>query len=307
VGHQIWACLTLEKLIEDGHEIVGVVTEKDSFDDESYKRMAKYDCYCSLKGTAESLGRTVYQPNNVNSEDFIKVLDSLNPELIVMISYHTIIQKPLLDRYTIINAHGAPLPRYRGRAPINWAIINGEGESAVTVHFVNEGIDTGDIIYQKKVKIKEMDTSIDVLKRSLPFYPKLVSKAVKAIERGNPPRIPQNSFEGTYFPTRRPEDGLISWDRDSRDINNLIRALAKPFPGAFTFHKGKKIIVWESGLPPIKTRISPVPGIIFGKTEKGEIKVTTKDSYIILGKIQPVEANEIVPTDYFKMGSKLGT
>lgn len=306
MGHQIWACLTLNKLIGDGHEILGVITERDSFDNESYKRLAEYGCYGSLKETAEDLGLTVYQPNNVNSEDFIKVIDSLRPELIVIVSYHTIIKKPLLDKYTIINAHGAPLPRYRGRAPINWAIINGECETAVTVHFIDEDIDTGDIIYQDKVEIKDTDTAIAVLKRSLPLYPKLVSKAVKAIERGDPPRIPQNPFDGSYFPTRRPDDGLIDWSNESTDIYNLVRALAKPFPGAFTFHKGKKIIIWESRLPPAKTRISAVTGIVFGKTEKGEVKVTTKDSYIIIGNIQPEGSDAMVPTDYFKVGAKLG-
>lgn len=307
MGHQIWACLTLEKLIEDGHQIVGVVTELDSFDDDSYKRMAEYGCYCSLKEKAENLGIRVFQPDNVNSKDFVEIIASLNPELIVIVSYHSIIKKPLLDLYTIINAHGAPLPNYRGRAPINWAIINGEKETAVTVHFIDEGIDTGDIIFQEKVEIKDTDTAIDVLKRSLPLYPKLVSEALKAIELGNPPRRPQNLFEGSYFPTRRPEDGLISWDRTSEDIYNFIRALAKPSPGAFTFHKGKKIIVWESKLPNTKNRISPVSGIIFGKTDKGEIKVSTKDSYIIISKIQPETSDEMAALDYFKLGDKLGT
>lgn len=282
LGHQKWACLALEKLVKDGHNIVGVVTEKDSFDDASYKSLVKYGCYASLKETAINLGLKVFQPENIHDEKFLKIMSELDPDLLVVVSYHTIIKEPILSKYTIINAHGAPLPRYRGRAPINWAIINGEDHTGVTVHFIDPGIDTGDIIFQELVPIKSDDTTIDVLRRSLDYYPRMVSEAVEQIENGTVRRIKQDNSKASYFPKRKPEDGLINWSWTTERIYNFIRALTKPYPGAFTFLNDKKMFLWKSSKPEEKIKTSSKPGTVLYVSPK--LQIATGDAFIIIDK-----------------------
>ena len=295
LGHQKWACLTLERLVKDGHEIVGVVTEKDSFDDASYKSLAKYDCYASLKETAVKLGLKVFQPDNIHDESFLQIMNDLNPDLLVVVSYHTIIKEPILSKYTIINAHGAPLPKYRGRAPINWAIINGEDYTGVTVHFIDPGIDTGDIILQEKVPIKDDDTTIDVLKKSLDYYPRMVSEAVKQVNDGTVKRIKQDNSKASYFPKRKPEDGLIDWFQTTDQIYNFIRALTKPYPGAFTFLNGKKVLIWNSSKPDVKIKSDSNPGTVLYSSPK--LQIATKDSFIIIEEFEIEENVSILEGD----------
>ncbi|MBN2518201.1 MAG: methionyl-tRNA formyltransferase [Candidatus Altiarchaeota archaeon] len=305
MGHQKWGCLALEALLKKGHKIVGVVTERDSFDDASYKALAEYGCYDSLKEFAKKQGLQVYQPDDANDAKFIKVVDGLAPELIVIVSYHTIIKKQLIEKYRIINAHGAPLPHYRGRAPINWAIINGEQKTGVTVHFIDEGVDTGPIILQEMVGIGENEAAIEVMRKTLPLYGKLVVEAVDRIEKGTVKRTPQDPYSGTYFPKRTAEDGLIDWGWDTQDLHNWIRALTRPYPGAFTLYRGRKLFVWESEIPKEKKRVSPIPGIVFGRTKEGGIKVSTRDSFIILKSAQIEGEEEKAPAESVKIGDYL--
>lgn len=286
MGHQKWACMVIEKLLEDGHEIVAVITETDSFDSSGdYEKFAPYGCYDSLKKTAEKHNLPVMQPKDVHQLNVLEKIWTLNPDLIVVVSYHAILKEPLIGNYTIINAHGALLPKYRGRAPINWAIINGETETGVTVHFIDKGIDTGDIILQEMVEINQNDTAIEVLKKTLPLYPKLVSTAVMQIEEGYVQRKKQDLSKGSYFPKRRPEDGVIDWNKTTRDVYNWTRALTKPYPGAFTFVNCKKLFVWNAELPQSAVKQKEPPGTVVSRSENS-ISVATSDSFIVLTSIE---------------------
>jgi len=310
MGHNKWACMALRALLEAGYKVVGVITETDEFDQreaQTYKKFARYGAYESLKETAHEAGLDVYQPEDINDPGFIRKIEALAPDLLVCVSYHAIIKKELLNKYKqrIINAHLAPLPYYRGRAPINWAIINGEDHTAVTVHFMDEGVDTGPIIVQDSVPIYDNDRAIDVLLRALPYFPKLILRAIQLIEKGEVEAIPQNPYEGSYFPKRTPEDGLIDWKYEkARDIHNKIRALTDPYPGAFSYYQGNKVIFISSELPKNQKRISPVGGIIFGKNPDYSVKVTTIDGFILIKEIR-IKEQEIAAAHYFKMGGKL--
>lgn len=313
LGHNKWACLTLRALVEAKHEIVGVITETDEYDKreaEVYRRFARYEAYESLKELTTELGLPLYQPHDIHDPEFIKLIEKrLQPDLLVCVSYHAILKKPLLERYPnrIINAHLAPLPHYRGRAPLNWAIINGEDHTAVTVHFIDEGIDTGPIIAQEMIPIGEDDRAIDVLLRALPYFPKLVLQAIKQIEADNVRPRSQEPYEGSYFPKRTPEDGLIDWKlMTTRDVHNMIRALSDPYPGAFSYCSGQRIIFQRSQLPSKMKRISPVTGLVFAKTSEGAVKITTRDGFIIISSIQ-VRDVEMRPAKHLKLGSKLST
>jgi methionyl-tRNA formyltransferase len=289
-GHQKWACMALEELVKNNHEIVGVVAEKDEFDNkesETYKRFKEYGFFESLKDTARAIGLNVLQPDDINSSEFIKEIGKLNPDLITIVSYHSIVRRELIDKYKnrIINAHGALLPKYRGRAPINWAIINGEKEAGVTVHFVAEKVDSGDIIAQERVPIEMEDTAIDVLKKSLPLYPKLVLEAVMQIEKGEVKATKQDLSKGSYFKSRKPEDGLIDWNKNTIQLYNWVRALTHPYPGAFTYHNSKKIFIWKAALPEGYEKTGFNPGYVVEEHGKN-VKVATADSYILLNRVQ---------------------
>lgn len=311
MGHQNWACVCLRELLKSKHEIVGVVAETDKFDEqekEPYERLRKFDFYESLKDLVLQSNLKLFQPENINDPKFVETINSLKPDLLISVSCHSIIKDPLLSLYEnkIINLHNAPLPRYRGRAPVNWAIINNEDHTAVTVNFIDKGVDTGKIIAQEKVPINLEDTTIEVLKKCLPLYPKLMMDTIKKIEDGSIKSYHQNEEEAIYLPQRDAIDGLINWENSTPDIYNLIRAVTHPYPGAFTFHKDKKLYIWKAIIPNDKINLKAPAGLVFGKSKEG-IKVKTGDNYIILQKVQAEDGDEQESLFYFKrLGIMLG-
>lgn len=237
LGHQKWACITLEELVKS-HDVVGVITETDEFElknKDYYEQRKKFDLYENLKEKAEILGISVYQLDNINQTS---LLEELNPDLVVSVSYHSIIKLPLLEKFTFINAHGAPLPKYRGRAPISWAIINGEKKTAVTVHYMANKIDQGNIITQEFFPININDTSMDVLRNSLPLYPKLVKDAIDKILNGYS-GMPQDEEQSSYFSSLTEQDLRINWRDPALAIHNLVRG-SFPTHRAYTYYEGEK-------------------------------------------------------------------
>jgi methionyl-tRNA formyltransferase len=147
--------------------------------------------------------------------------------------------------FGIINFHQSFLPKYRGRHPLNWAIINGERETGITFHFMNEKIDAGDIIYQERIPIKKDDNIMDLYNRTVFSGKAALGKLLDSIDTKTINRVQQNEKEMSYYPPRRPEDGLINLSDNARNIYNLVRALTYPYPGAFLFHEGRKWTIWE--------------------------------------------------------------
>lgn len=245
MGHQTWATRTLEALLGSRHEVVGVVTERPEFD----KKYTWLDEYESVKDFATKHNLPVFQPKDVNDEKFLKAIDRLKPDMIIIVSYHKIIGKEILNKYTVINAHGSLLPKYRGRAPINWAIINGETKTGVTVHYVDEALDSGGIIIQEEVPIGINETAGDIFYKTLPLYPKLVVNAVDMVENGTVKPIPQDESKATSYPKRKPEDGkiILSKFKTAKQLHDFIRAQSKPYPGAFfEFKDGSRLYILKS-------------------------------------------------------------
>jgi methionyl-tRNA formyltransferase len=145
-----------------------------------------------------------------------------------------------------VNLHPSLLPKYRGRASINWAILNGENEIGLTAHYVVEGMDTGDIIHQVPVSLGRDEDVGDALRKLMPLYAEMTVSVLNAIRNDSVTRTTQDYLQATSFPARHPEDGQISWDQPAEDIVNLVRAVTKPYPGAFTFAAGKKMFVWKA-------------------------------------------------------------
>lgn len=213
------------------------------------------------------------------------------PDLLVIASFPKIISKNIFNipKYGTINVHTGALPRYRGYHPINWAIIKDEKVAGVTIHYLDEGMDSGDILAQKLIPILNSD-NINSLKDKLTTAgSSLMIDVVKKIaqKKQKITGLKQNHNEATYAPKRNPEDGKIDWNSNSRDIFNLIRALKSPYPNAFTYNSKKEKIEFNSSyLPKIK-------GKVIGKI-KGQYLITTEDGVILVKPAKKLNIGEIL-------------
>lgn len=172
----------------------------------------------------------------------------LKPDVIFSFYYRSMIDIRILDLAPLgaYNMHGSLLPKYRGRACVNWAVLNGETETGVTLHRMTEYADRGNIIAQEAVSIGENETSHDVFMKIIPASGRVLSRSLDDILSGHAEGIPQDESQATKYGRRRPEDGLIDWSKSAREIHNLVRAVTRPYPGAFFYNGNKKVMVWKT-------------------------------------------------------------
>lgn len=221
------------------------------------------------------------QHSRLNKE-IHQMIASMEPDLIIVGEYHFILKRELFEipRYGAINLHGAPLPRYRGAHPINWMIINGETEGAVTCHYITDGLDNGDIISQYTFPILETETAYDIRPKIESTGRRLLVDVLRRFKvEGKVAGTLQNEENALYTPPRKPDDGLIDWDKPPKQVYDFVRALTRPYPGAFALHNGKKVYLWHLELPGGKDIINDnkcvAPGTIVDKWERG-FKVAVK-------------------------------
>ena len=190
------------------------------------------------------------QPRREACSQLVEQLRELRPDLILVWSYSMILPRTLLDvpRLGAVNLHGGLLPEYRGGHVMQWAIINGECESGMTLMYIDEGIDTGPVIAQALFPIEPDDDAPRVRDKLKRAGIDLIQTWLPAVAKGTAPRVSQDESRAKYYPLRTPEDGLIDWTQPSQRIINLIRALAAPWPGAFTYYHGRKIVVRRARL-----------------------------------------------------------
>ena len=222
-------------------------------------------------------------PRNYDSSGFLK---KFKTDIVFSINYIFIVQKEILKhpKYYAINIHGSLLPKYRGRTPHVWAIINGERETGVTAHIMEEGCDTGDIVMQKIIEICDEDTGADVLNKYRRIYPLMIMELIEIIKNNDIKRIAQDNNKATYFGKRVPEVGLINWDWQKERINNWVRAQALPYPGAFSYLNKQKVIIdricySEYGYG------NDMPNGLILKTEP-EVLVKTPNGVVELSKVR---------------------
>ena len=185
---------------------------------------------------------------NPRNERALEFIDTYEIDIILSVNYLFLIEHSLFSRAKLaINIHGSLLPRYRGRTPHVWAIINNETKTGVTAHLIDDGCDTGDIIKQKEVIIDNTDTGADILQKFNKLYVPLVDEILTDFERGSITLLPQNNKNATFFGKRTPDDGRINWGWQKERIRNWVRAQAYPYPGAFTHCEGfdEKVIIDE--------------------------------------------------------------
>ena len=185
---------------------------------------------------------------NPRNDRALRFIDAYETDIILSVNYLFLIERLLFSKAKLaVNIHGSLLPKYRGRTPHVWAIINNETKTGVTAHLIDDGCDTGDIVKQKEVIIDNSDTGADILEKFNKLYVPLVDEILSDFERGRIKPLPQNNENATYFGKRTPHDGRINWGWQKERIRNWVRAQAYPYPGAFTFYEGldEKVIIDE--------------------------------------------------------------
>ena len=242
MGTPDFALESLKALYEAKYDIIGVVTNIDKPKGRGMKMVAS-----PVKEYAIEKNLQVYQPIKVrNNPEFLEEVRKLNPDLICVVAYGKILPQELLDipKYGCVNVHGSLLPEYRGAAPIQWAVLNGDKKTGVTTMFMNAGMDTGDMILKEEVEIGEDETTGELWDRLKTIGANLLIKTVKEIENGTATRTKQPE-EGTMAPMLSKEMAKIDWEnKTAQELKNLVRGL-NPIMGAYTFLDGKKIKFWK--------------------------------------------------------------
>ncbi len=228
-------------------------------------------------------GLEVIWSENINSDDFIEMIKTYNLDLIVSMSFNQIFKRTIINvpRLKTINCHAGKLPFYRGRNILNWALINDEKEFGITVHYVDEGIDTGDIILQKTYEISDDDNYSTLLERAYTGCADVLYEGIKLIQNGKVNPIKQDDIDpvGTYCGMRIQGDELLDWNQTSREIFNFVRAVCKPGPMAQTFFDGIPVAINKVSMIDGAHTYKGTPGQIIGKSDNGWI-VKTVDTMI---------------------------
>jgi methionyl-tRNA formyltransferase len=264
-GYHSIGARSLAVLLAGGERVTAVFTHTDDPREPVW--------FESVAALARQAGIPVYAPLTPNTPEMLGMLRALEPDLFVSVYYRRLLSPEALALPSIaaVNLHGSLLPKYRGRAPLNWAIVNGERETGVTLHHMAPEADAGDIIAQAAVPVGPDDTAFVVYQRMIGAAEALLAGTYPLIVAGTAPRRPQDHRAATVFGARRPEDGRIEWAWSAPQIHNLVRAVTHPYPGAFTASKGRRLFVWE-------TRLADATG---GNGAPGIIQLVRDDGFVV--------------------------
>ena len=276
------------------NKLSGIITFDDSKDERSvlgdFKQFSyekKIPIYI-LKKPSELLG----------------LIEKEKPDLIIVVGWYWIINERLLDKVPdgIIGIHASLLPKYRGFAPLVWAIINGEKRTGISLFYFDRGIDSGDIVAQKEFDILENDTIKEVLEKTERSIADILKENYSKLLSGEAPRTKQNHKNATYCSQRKPEEGRINWNFSNKKIHDFIRAQAPPYPGAFSYIKDKKITITKSRLFPYP--YFGIPGFVSQVKSKSVIVCCATNAIEILEILIDGENKPILPSNYIKYGQQ---
>lgn len=279
------------------HQVAGVVTQQDRPKGRGHKCQ-----FTPVKEKALELGIPVYQPQKVRESAFVDILKEINPDVIVVIAFGQILSKEILDlpKFGCINVHASLLPKYRGAAPIQWAVIDGEKESGVTTMYMAEGLDTGDIIDTEIVTLEEKETGGSLFDKLSVKGGELILKTLEKLEKGTAKRTPQQDDLSTYAGKITKELGYIDFSKSAVEIEQLIRGL-NPWPSAFTYMDGKMMKIWDATV--IDEDSESAPGTILEKTKEC-IKVATGKGTLCINELQ-LEGKKRMTTQAFLNGYEI--
>jgi UDP-4-amino-4-deoxy-L-arabinose formyltransferase/UDP-glucuronic acid dehydrogenase (UDP-4-keto-hexauronic acid decarboxylating) len=254
LGYHDIGCVGIEALLRHGFEIAAVFTHADD--------PAETVWFRSVAELAARKGLAVFAPDDINHPIWVQRIADLKPDVILSFYYRRLVKEPLLaiPRAGGLNLHGSLLPKYRGRAPVNWALVNGETRTGVTLHYMTPRADDGDIVAQRVVPIGADDNARTLMGKMAEAAGLLLDDALPQLKAGRAPRTPQDASQATTFGRRRPEDGEIDWTKDAPRLANLVRAVTRPYPGAFTYSGRDRLLVWEAQA--VESPRRAVPGTI---------------------------------------------
>lgn len=295
MGTPQFACPTLQRLIDRGDEIPAVVTQPDRPKGRGQKSVPP-----PVKELAERHGLPVLQPIKVRAPEFIESVREMNPDVVVVVAFGRILPKALLEipRYGCINVHASLLPRYRGAAPLNWCVINGEIETGVTTMLMDVGLDTGDMLLKKATPIDPDEDTSSLHDRLSLIGADLLHETLDLLVQGKLVPEKQDDALSCYAPMLKKEDGLIDWTRDARTIRNLVRGMT-PWPGAFTYLDGKLVKVYRARIG----EGEGAPGTVLDAGRDG-IEVACGGGSLLLDELQ-LEGKKRLPVRDFLAGCRI--
>ncbi|EQG75763.1 methionyl-tRNA formyltransferase [Clostridioides difficile DA00165] len=281
------------KIIDEKYEILGVVTQPDK-----PKGRGKKLGMSPVKELAIENNIPVYQPVKARDKKFIDKIKSLNPDVIVVVAFGQILPKEILEipKLGCINVHVSLLPKYRGAAPINWVIINGEEKTGVTTMYMDEGLDTGDMILKTEVNLDENITAGELHDKMMNIGAETLKETLRLIEEGNAPREVQNHEEFSYAPIMNKSLGNIDFSKSAREIHNLVRGV-NPWPSAYTTYNDVIMKVWKTKV--LDEKSTKDVGTIIDVSKDG-IKVSTIDNVLLIEEIQMPNKKRMLVGEYIK-------
>lgn len=301
MGTPDFAQKSLEELYNSGYDIVGVVTNVDKPKGRGMKMIAS-----PVKEYALEKNLNIYQPEKIkNNEEFVEELKKLQPDVICVVAYGKILPKEILDIPSkgCINLHGSLLPKYRGAAPIQWAVLNGDKVTGVTTMYMDVGMDTGDMILKEEVEIPEDETTGELWEKLSVIGANLLVKTLKQVENGEAPRIPQGD-DFSVAPMLNKEMSKINWnEKTAREIKNLVRAL-NPIMGTYSFINDKKIKFWKVDISELNEEFKKLEnGTIVISNSKDGLYIKVKDGLIKVLEIQAENSKKMPIYDFLRGNS----
>jgi len=294
MGTPSFAAAPLERLYRDGHDIAGVFTQPDK-----PRHRGMKVSFSPVKELALERGTPVYQPPSLRDGQALEFLRELKSELIVVVAYGKILPREILELPPIgcINVHASLLPKYRGAAPIQWAVLNGERETGVTTMYMAEGLDTGDMLYAKTTPIGENETAGELYDRLSVLGADLLSETVNALSRGDAVRIPQNDAKATLAPPLKKDMSPIDWTDTALNIKCKVRGL-NPWPVATAeLAPGTTYKIFSVDISDKKTSVNP--GEIISSGRDG-LEIACADGTVIIKELQAPGSKRMAAADYLR-------
>ena len=295
MGTPDFACPALTALIDSGEEVLVAVTQPDRRRGRGRKPASP-----PVKVLAETLGILVWQPEKIRTREFTAQLRELKPHLFVVVAYGKILSPALLDIPMVgsLNIHASLLPAYRGPAPINWAILNGETRTGLTTMFQDQGVDTGPILLSKSIPIDRSDTFGTLHDRLADLEGELLKETIAGLKDGTVSPKPQPEKGISHAPLLKKSDGLVDWTRPAKELDRLVRGV-DPWPGAHTMFRGKILKLFGSRTGDVRGR----PGQVMG-LENGLLHVATGEGSLVLAELQ-LAGQRRLPAASFWHGQRL--
>lgn len=296
MGSPAFAVPSLEAILSSKDEVPLVVSQPDK---PSGRGLQLTPCAVAVYAKKHNL--ELFQPKTLRKKEIQEKIIDIKPDLIAVVAYGKILPKEILSlpKYGCINLHASLLPKYRGAAPINWAIVNGERKTGITTMIISEELDTGDMLLKKETEIKPDETTIELHDRLSQMGASLLVETIKKIRDGSVKRTPQNHSEATYAPLLKKEVGLINWKKDASEIHNLVRGM-QPWPGAYTYYNKKKFGIWSSRYT--NETQKELAGTVV--TNQQELGIATGKGTIYLKEVQ-LEGKKRMKTEDFLRGHKI--